>query len=708
MSSIELSLLDFFNHHKGKINRKELIKSFNVKQEELELFDDALNKLETLGNIYSDDFGYMCFPNDDDLVQEKLHINKKKEAFIVFKNNVIYIPDLQLLGALEGDIVIVKKNNFKINGKEEGFIKKIVKRNNGLIAFEVINDGKIILKPYRSTFNYKVNLDKQATKKLVTGDIILVKVDTITNNQYNGQFINKIGHKDDANIDIRTMIMTKGIDIDFSDEALAELEAIPTEVTSFDMKNRTDLRDKLTFTIDGATAKDIDDAISLEINDKGNYMLGVHIAALSHYIKPGSTLFNEACNRANSVYLVDSVIPMFPHQISNGICSLNPNVDRLAKTCMIEYDVNGKVINYEILDSVIRSDKKMTYEDVNKILDNDTLVNGYEAFIPALMLMRNLSNKLNKQKNSRGYLDFGDNDITIKTDETGLPISINPVARGTSEKIIENFMLAANEIVASHISNMQLPGIYRIHDVPDKSKIAEVMAYINLMGYKLIIPGSFKNPKTVQDFLNKLAKLEEFPILSNLVLRSMKRATYSTQNIGHFGLALENYTHFTAPIRRSMDLITHTLLDEYSTYVDVDHIDDKEKALQEACTHATIKERLTDEVEKEVNEYKMAEYMEQHIGGIFESYITYISRSEISIKTLNAISGKVSMHKINEAGLYFDSHNISISTKDGDICYKIGDKIMLTVTSANKEERSINFKLVEDLSKIKVYKKTRN
>ncbi len=344
---------------------------------------------------------------------------------------------------------------------------------------------------------------------------------------------------------------------------MAEVEKLPSEVKEEEMVGRRDLRDKTIFTIDGADTKDIDDAISLDMLENGNYSLGVHIADVSYYVKEGSEIYQEAMERGTSVYLADRVIPMLPHKLSNGICSLNEGVDRLAMSCVMEIDSKGNVVSYDIFESVIRSRKKMTYTDVNKIIEENIIPEGYEPFADTLIKMEELAQILRKHKVERGYIDFGIDESKIIVDETGKAIDIKLRNRGKGENLIEDFMIAANETVATCIYFMELPFIYRVHGEPNEEKINSFLTFVSSLGYTLSGKIKDMHPKTMQSILNQLKDKKEFHILSSLLLRSMQKAVYDTDNIGHFGLASERYTHFTSPIRRFPDTTVHRLLRKY-------------------------------------------------------------------------------------------------------------------------------------------------
>ena len=478
------------------------------------------------------------------------------------------------------------------------------------------------------------------------------------NNTYQGNVLRVIGHKNDPGVDILSIVYKYGINDKFPDEVLEELKDIPDSVLQDDYKNRRDLRNEVIFTIDGKDTKDIDDAIS--IKKKGdNYILGVHIADVSYYVKEGSKLYEEAYNRATSIYLVDRVIPMLPHKLSNGICSLNPNVDRLAISCVMEINNKGKVVSHEIFESVINSKKQMNYDSVNKILKENVVEDGYEEFVDDLKLMNELAHILRKEKINRGYLEFDSPEPKIIVDDKSKPIEIIPRVQDEAENLIEDFMIVANETVASHIFYMKLPFIYRIHEIPEEEKIKEFLEMISMLGYNVKGNRHFENSKSLQMILEQLKDKSEFPIFSSMLLRCMKKAIYKEENLGHYGLGSKCYTHFTSPIRRFPDTTVHNLLRKYI----FNEPDDKELNklidywnynLPSLCEHVSERERNSIDCERDVESMKMAEYMESHIGEKYDGIIDSIMNFGMFIQLSNLVEGLVHISEIKGDYYIFD------------------------------------------------------
>ena len=460
-------------------------------------------------------------------------------------------------------------------------------------------------------------------------------------------------------------------------------------------KDRKDLTDVTIFTIDGDDTKDIDDAVSIKKED-GYYILGVHIADVTNYVKEGSPLFESAYEKGTSSYLADTVLPMLPHELSNGICSLNEGVDRLTIRCVMKIDTRGKIVDHDIFPSVINSKKKMTYKNVNKIIMEDIIPEGYENFADDLKLMHELAQILRKEKINRGYIDFDLDEAKIIQDENGKAIDVVKRQQLDGEKLIEDFMIAANETVATHIYNMDLPFVYRIHGKPNPEKIEDFVNFVKLLGYKLDVSTEDITPKKMQDILDSLHEKKEFEILSDMLLRSMKKAVYSSNNIGHFGLASKIYTHFTSPIRRFPDLMVHTLLHKYlfENMVNMPTIRYYENYLPDACEHASKKEVDAQSAEREVLDMKMAEYMESHIGQEYTGIISGVTNFGLFVKLPNLIEGLVHISTLKGFCTYVP--NLLSLVSDGKIRYSLGQQVKVRVTGASKENSTIDFEIIGD------------
>ncbi len=702
LSDQEISIIDLIKTRKKSMTFNQ-IKSI-LKIRENEKLNESLKNLELNKVLYVNDYNeYQLFDKCQNINVGIVKVNKKGKIFVSTKKESIYIDENDLNGAIKGDIVLVKKKEVNKDNSSKGKIKRIIERGKNQIIFDYI-DKKFV--PYN--WPCKMDINVLETPNLVDGTRVIIDISLEkTNNKYNGQIVSILGHKDDPEIDVKTIISNNGIIIDFKEETINEANKINSYVTDNEIQNRIkngglDLRNEIIFTIDGDNTKDIDDAVSIKKKENGNYILGVHIADVSYYVKENSNLDIEARMRSTSIYPYNYVIPMLPHKLSNGICSLNPNVDRLALSCIMEIDLEGNIIDYKIVDTIINSKMKMSYKKINDIFDSNIMYEEYKPYINDLKTMLELSEILNKRKIKRGYINFGDNDIEFD-DQKGTPISINKRVRGKAEKMIENFMLAANETTSSFYYFLGMPGIYRNHPCPD---IDSIKSILDLIGIHIHISNNSNTSKSLQNIINKIKCYDSSDIYRELLLQSMKRAYYSPQNIGHFGLALENYTHFTSPIRRYPDLETHRVIRKIRD--NILNIDTKKlyKTLTDICINSSYKERLADKVEKEVNQYKMAEYMENHINETFTCYIYYISSHGISLKTENGIIGKINTNTIESLGFkYNDNNRTYINKQDNTILY-IGDKISTTLKYANKEQNKIEFdynnKIKDEISKRKI------
>lgn len=712
MEILKQALTDFLEK-KSNIDLKEIKRELKINGNEEELLlERCLKALEYGGIIFQDDKGrYSLLSKSPSLIQGKVHFLTSGDAVITSSDNTeVFISKDNAKGLLEKDIVLV--NNLRMDKKNNiyGILYKIVKRNLEQISCEVVfENGKNTLIPYNSKCKSEIKIDQKTLDKYGVGEILLIGLDE--KELYDGYLIKKLGHKDEPDIDEKTIAYDHGFETDYSNKYLKELEQIPTKVDSEkEVKKRRDLRDKNLFTIDGKDTKDIDDSVGIEILPNGNYKLYVSIADVSHYIKDNTAICNEAFRRATSVYMNDTCIPMFHPKISNGICSLHPGVDRLTKTCELIISPEGEVLSYDIYKSIIHSRKKMTYEDVNKILIDGKDVCGYEDFKDDLLIMNELSKKLNIQKEKRGYLNF--NREEIKTKGKGYNIEFEKRTQQDAEKLIENFMLLANEAVAEYMTYRGLPSIYRVHESPDEDKILNFVEMLNNMGFHFKTCKNVTSKKYMQNLVDELMNRDDLDkdIYSELLLIStMKRAKYSNYNLGHYGLALKNYTHFTSPIRRYADLQINKLLDLYLSFPNIDY-NELDKYLGEVANQCTKMSLEADKAEREAKKMRMAEYMEHHIGEEFDGIITYIGSRYINVRTSCGIIGVINYSNLyDDDYVYYFEENKIVGKNTGN-SYTLGSPITFTVMDASKKNRTINFMTgkKKDLKGGKVYKRKRN
>ena len=695
---MEEKILEFIKSTNTVYNVKTLYKEFGSK----ELVRNVLDNLEQNGDIVITANGKVLDYLKSGLKKGKFIANKKGYGFVEFdkEQEDLYIPKESVLNAIDKDIVVVEVAKVNKGEKPYGRVFKVIKRNKDYLVGEIVieNDNYYVL-PDNDIYKFKVLIPKEETNSLVEGMKVLVKITGNKNsNIYPGTIEKVIGHKDDPLIDVLAVAYDNGFYLEDSIEVKKQLEQIPSIVTEEEIVNRKDLREEEIFTIDGSDTKDIDDAISIKKEANGNYILGVHIADVTYYFKENSPLDNSAYDKATSVYLTNYVLPMLPHQLSNGICSLNEGVDRLTITCEVKFDNNANIIDYDIYESVINSKKKMTYESVNRLLEENIVDEGYEDYVSSLKLMNELSSKIRKNKVKRGYIEFLSDEIKIIVDEYGIPIDIHQKEQKTGEKLIEDFMIVANEAVATRIKDMGLPSIYRIHEKPKIEKIKEFLGYVTSLGYKLTGDFSKLEPKDIQNMLEQLKDKKEFAILSDMLLRCMQKAIYSNENIGHFGLASPCYTHFTSPIRRYPDEIVHRLLRKYLFKHDYSNesMDNLESKIAMQAEHSSIMERKAVECEREVNDMKMAEYMESHIGEEFDGTIVGVKNFGMFVKLTNLVEGAVS---IRDLGNYFTYDEKGHTLRGGNKIYKLGDSVRIRVKAASKDARRIDFEIVNNKEK---------
>ena len=669
--------------------------------DDTKLLGDNLRELEDEVVIYRSNKNKYMMLDKSHLRKGILRANKKGFGFVEVEglDDDVYVASDNMNGAINDDIVLVeitsKMNLDRLEGRILRIVERRINRYIGLISFDKKGIGHIKLDDNKIKLDIEIPKDK--TLNAVDGHKVVVELGKkIKDNKYNGEVVEIIGHINDPGVDILSIIYKYNINIDFPEDVKKEVSEMPMEVRDFELKGRRDLRDEMIFTIDGDDTKDIDDAISIEKLKNGNYKLGVHIADVSYYVKEGSPLDNEAMERGTSVYLVDRVIPMLPHELSNGICSLNPNVDRLAMSCVMEFNSEGKQVDYEIFPSVIKSRIQMTYKNVNKILDNEEIPEGYEEYADTLRVMEELAVILRKAKIHRGYIDFGVNEAKILVDEKCVPYDVVLRDRGKGENLIEDFMIAANECVATHIYFMNLPFIYRIHEYPKEEKIRSFLGFVSSLGYTLT--GNLKDnkPTTIQNILKQLEDKDEYPILSTLLLRSMQKAIYSPENKGHYGLASTCYTHFTSPIRRYPDTTVHRLLHTYliDGKMDMSTIKKWEEKLVYIAEHSSEREKASVDCEREVDDMKMAEYMEKHIGEEFEGMISSVTSFGMFVELPNLIEGLVPIKDMKDF-FHFDEEKMTLTGERSHVKYSIGEKVVVRVVRASKEDKTIDFEVVK-------------
>lgn len=633
----------------------------------------------------------------------QLEIKRKGFGFVRCEDEDIFVGYDNLNGAIHKDIVLIKLLPKSSRLNSEGVITQILENNNDLIVGEVIVvKNEYYVKPDDQLLQFEIKIPLKYRNNAVMGSKVLAFITTKSTDlkEVSGRIKQVIGHVNDVGIDILSVVYKYGFDPVFSKEVIKEAQSYDESDVAKEAINRTDLRNVMTITIDGADAKDLDDAISLEIDKDDNFVLYVSIADVSHYVTEKSKLDKKAFEHSTSVYLVDRVVPMLPHELSNGLCSLHPNVDRLTQTCKMTINKQGKVIDHEIFESVINSNYRMTYDDVNEIImrDNKSLKEKYHEIDELLTNMYELSLIIRKERVKRGSLDFDVKEPKIIVDNKGKVIDIKARERYEAERIIEDFMIIANETVASHIYWQELPFIYRVHDEPNPDKITDFLKYASVFDIKFKKNSDNITSKDVQGLLDEIYKKEDTAILGRLLLRSMSKAKYAPDCIGHFGLASKFYTHFTSPIRRYPDLIVHRYLRKYvfnKKHPTANELDRIYTLMTKFGMQTSKKERDAIEAEREVNDMKMAEYMKDYVGSEFEGTISSITNFGMFVELDNTIEGLVHISNLKDDHYHYNAQYHSLIGERTNKQYKLGSKVKVIVEAVSVEHRQIDFLLVE-------------
>ncbi len=609
----------------------------------------------------------------------------------------LFIPEEGVNGAFNRDTVAVRLSGPKQGKRQEAEVTQIISRGTtSLVGIyqHAGNYGFVI--PDNEKFASDIFVPKERSKGAVTGHKVVVELTDYGDLSKNpeGRVAEILGHVNDPGVDILSIVKGFELPLGFSEKVINQAKRVAKDVSDKDREGRKDLRNVTMVTIDGEDAKDLDDAVSLS-KEGDQYLLGVHIADVTNYVQENSALDHEALERGTSVYLVDRVIPMLPHALSNGICSLNMGEDRLALSCLMTLDQKGTVISYEIAETVINVDRRMSYTDVNRVLTGDEeAVKAYEDLAPMFLLMKELADLVRERRRSRGSIDFDFPESKILLDEDGVPISIKPYERNAATKIIEDFMLLANETVAQHFYWMELPFVYRTHDKPDPEKILKLAAFINNFGYHIKVKSGDNevHPKEIQKLLGKIEGDAHEALISRLTLRSMKKAQYTVDCTGHFGLACQYYCHFTSPIRRYPDLQIHRIIKEQLRGRLLEgRIEHYQEILPEVAKHSSEMERRADEAERETEKLKKAQYMEGKIGEVFEGVISGITAWGIYVELPDTVEGMIHVSKIEGDYYLYREETYEMVGRDTGKTYKLGQKVWIMVDGVDYLQKSIDF-----------------
>ncbi|MGP3483120.1 ribonuclease R [Streptococcus agalactiae] len=621
-----------------------------------------------------------------------LSIDQDEDDMFIGKNDIAY--------AIDGDTVeaVVKKPADRLNGTAaEARVVNIVERSlKTLVGKFVLDDERPKYAGYIKSKNQKINQKIYIRKEPVVLDgteIIKVDIDkypTRGHDYFVASVRDIVGHQGDVGIDVLEVLESMDIVSEFPEDVIAEANAIPDAPTEKDLIGRVDLRQEVTFTIDGADAKDLDDAVHIKLLDNGHFELGVHIADVSYYVTEGSALNREALSRGTSVYVTDRVVPMLPERLSNGICSLNPNLDRLTQSCIMEIDQNGRVVNHQITQSVINTTYRMTYTAVNDIIAGDEeICSEYESIVSSVQHMVTLHHTLEAMRTRRGALNFDTSEAKIMVNDKGMPVDIVIRNRGIAERMIESFMLAANETVAEHYARLKLPFIYRIHEEPKAEKLQKFIDYASVFGVQIQGTATKITQSALQDFMKKVQGQPGSEVLSMMLLRSMQQARYSEHNHGHYGLAAEYYTHFTSPIRRYPDLLVHRMIRDYDDKA-MDKADHFANLILEIATQTSSLERRAIDAERIVEAMKKAEYMEEYVGEEFEGVVASVVKFGMFVELPNTIEGLIHVTTLPEY-YHFNERTLTLQGEKSGKVFRVGQQIKVKLIRSDKETGDIDF-----------------
>ena len=709
MDDLREKLMSFFKNEADRpLKVDEIITNLELDESRSTVFPavvKTLNALEQEGELILTRKDRFSLPERMGLIKGKIQMHKKGFAFLIPEDedhDDVYINPNDLKGAMNNDLVFVRIISDQEGDKRfEGIVEQIVERNStrivgtyedkGSFGFVIADDKRI---------PNDIFIKKSQSNGAVTGHKVIVHITKFPEGSMSaeGDIVEILGHKNDPGMDILSIIHKYDIPVEFPKEVLEQAERTPEKIEPSELENRRDLRDQQIVTIDGADAKDLDDAISVEKLANGHYKLAVHISDVSYYVDQKSAMDTEAYERGTSVYLVDRVIPMLPHRLSNGICSLNPGEDRLTLACEMEIDETGDVVKHDIFQSVINSSARMTYTEVNQILvDQDqALREQYDEFVPMFEAMEDLAEILRQKRFGRGAIDFNFKEAQVLVDDAGKAIDVVLRERSVAERLIEEFMLMANETIAEHFHWMEIPFIYRIHEDPDEEKLQKFYQFVGQFGYNVKGTANDIHPQALQEVLDLVEGEQEEMVISKLMLRSLKQAKYDYNSIGHFGLATKFYTHFTAPIRRYPDLIVHRLI---RTYLIDGKIDSKAQnhwkaQLPEIAKHTSERERIAVDAERETDDLKKAEFMEDKVGEKFDGVISSVTGFGLFVELENTVEGLVHVTDLTDDYYHFDDRSFAmIGERTGNV-FRIGDAITIKVAGVNLEEHSVDFEVV--------------
>ncbi|MBP1744721.1 MAG: ribonuclease [Firmicutes bacterium] len=701
--NIKERILDFMREQAYKpMNLQELERVFDISKADRAEFGKTLKYMEKDGEIVKTRTEHYGVPERMGLVVGKLQGHQKGFAFVLPETDRpdVFVPSSNLNGAMHSDRVIVKITKEVPGGKKcEGEIIRILERGNKQIIglFEDCGNYGFVV-PDETRISQDIFIPKDGRAGAETGDVVVVDITVWPEKRRNpeGRIAEILGKKGEKGIDILTIIKKHGLPEEFPFKVESYADGIDEEIPAEEYERRLDLREKKIVTIDGEDAKDLDDAVSIEVLPNGNFYLGVHIADVSNYVKEKNALDKEALKRGTSVYLIDRVIPMLPKKLSNGICSLNPRVDRLTLSCLMEIDRKGKVVDHTITESIIRTSERMTYTNVTKILvdKEPELLKRYDYLLEEFNTMEELCRILYEKRLARGAIDFDFEESKIFLDDLGRPIEVKPYERSISHRVIEEFMLVCNETIAEHMFWAHMPFVYRTHEEPDEEKLMVFNEFVHNLGY--VVKWSQEvHPKALQEVIEKVKGQKEENVVSTLLLRSMKQARYTPENTGHFGLAARYYCHFTSPIRRYPDLMIHRIIKEFiHGKIDEKRIKKLTAEVEYASKQSSEMERVAQEAEREVDDLKKAEYMSERIGQEYEGIISSVTNFGMFVELDNTIEGLVHISTITDDYYMYDEKHLTLVGERTKKTYRLGDEVSIKVTKVDMFSHEISFELI--------------
>lgn len=680
---------------------KELAIVLGVKKDQRPQLEQILNELMTEGRIVCSKRGKFS-KSEEKKITGTFQAHPKGFGFVSVEGEKedIFIPESETNGAMHMDTVEISVSPAVTGRRREGKVLHVLERGmKQVVCTYQLNKNFGFAVPDNPKFGSDIFIPLERSKGAVNGHKVVVEITQYGKKGKNpeGKVVEILGHINDPGVDILSIVRAYGLPVEFDPKVMTQVEHVAKPVSEADMAGRMDLRDWQMVTIDGEDAKDLDDAVSLTM-DHENYILGVHIADVSNYVQEHSALDTEALKRGTSVYLVDRVIPMLPHALSNGICSLNQGEERLALSCIMTVNPKGEIIDHTITESVICVDRRMTYTNVKKILaDHDPEVMAeYEPLVPMFEKMAELAAILRKKRMKRGSIDFDFPETKVILDKNGNPVDIRPYDRNVATKLIEDFMLAANETVAAEYYWRELPFVYRTHEQPDSEKIQKLSTFINNFGYSLHIGSDEVHPKELQKLLEKIDGTSEEPLISRLTLRSMKQARYTVENTGHFGLAADCYCHFTSPIRRYPDLQIHRIIkDSLRGRLGEKRIGHYTQILPEVAKHASEMERRADEAERETIKLKKVQYMEKHIGETFAGVISGVAEYGFFVELENTVEGLVRVTSLTDDFYQYYEETYELVGEATNRRFKLGQQVRVTVDNCDRIVRTIDFTLAD-------------